>query len=101
MRPVRIPIVPVAAFTGLALIGNGVDGSLGAGIALVGSATLIILIALLAVGGCEVRARPRTLRHRTYLKVERWRRRRAARARDRHARKQTEVAYLQRRRKRR
>jgi hypothetical protein len=100
VRPVSVPLVPLVVIIGTALIGDGVDGSLGAGIALLGSAALVFLIALMAVGGSGVRARRRTLRHRAYLAVDRWSRRRAVRARDRDARKRAELAYLERRRRR-
>jgi hypothetical protein len=91
--------IPTAAIVGVALIGDGIDGSLGAGVALLGSAALVFLMAFVAVGGSPVKTRRRTLRHRCYLVLDRWRRRRIVRAHDRDARRQAELAYLKRRRR--
>jgi hypothetical protein len=51
MRPVQIRLASLTAIVGMALIGNGIDGSLGAGLALVGSVAAGFLVALVATKG--------------------------------------------------
>lgn len=93
MKEVRIPVTSMAAVIGLALIGNGVDGSTGAGVALLGSVAVGFLLAWVA-SGTGVGARRKTLRHRWFLLVDWWQRRRTARRREQDRQKKAELAYL-------
>ena len=97
--PLGIPLVQAAMVGGLALIGDGVDGSPGAGIALVGFVAVGFLIALLATKGPES-ARGGRHRPRWFLLLDGWHRWRSARRRERARRKGAEIAYVHRRRAR-
>lgn len=100
MKEIRIPPASVALVIGLALIGNGIDGSTGAGIALVGSVVAGILVTALVADRELMRAHPqprRTLRHRWFLAVDQHRRRRSVKRHDRERRKEAERSYLRRR----
>ena len=100
MREIKLPFASIAVLIGLALIGNGIDGSTGAGIALVGSVVAGILgVALMAdreLMGSDSQPK-RTLRHRWLLGVDRRRRRRSAKRQARERRKEAERDYLRRR----
>lgn len=98
MREIRIPVTSIAVVVGLALIGNGVDGSTGAGIALVVSVILGFLAALVTGRRPSATARRKTLRHTWFMLLDECHVWRADRERERAARKRAETAYLRRRR---
>jgi hypothetical protein len=101
MNPIRIPLAPIAAIVGVALIGNGVDGSVGAGIGLVGCVVAGFLVALIGaqfeVARVERARRRKSLRHRWFLAVDRYHRRRERKKRGREERRRAERNYLRRR----
>jgi hypothetical protein len=105
MNAIRIPLAPIAAVVGMALIGNGVDGSVGAGVALVAAVVIGFLIALILVDDETAtvgrRRTKKTLRHRVLLAVDVRRRRRVARKCEHERRKEAERVFLGRRDRRR
>jgi hypothetical protein len=104
-KAIRIPLAPIAAVVGVALIGNGVDGSTGAGVALVTAVVIGFLFALILVDGetasVSRRRTKKTLRHRVLLAVDVRRRRRATKKRQHERSKEAERDFLRRRDRRR
>jgi hypothetical protein len=49
MKPIRVSLAPITVVVGIALIGNGIDGSIGAGVALMAVVVVGFLVALVLV----------------------------------------------------
>lgn len=93
-------LTPVAWHFGVGFVGYGVDGFLGAGVALMLPATAVFVGALIddRQGSAILdRQRKKTLRHRYFLWLDQLDRKRDQRRRERRERKQAERAFLERR----
>jgi hypothetical protein len=105
MKPIRVSLAPVTVVVGIALIGNGIDGSIGAGVALVAVVVIGFLVALVLVDDETTsvgrRRTKKTLRHRVLLAADVRRRRRAAKKLGHERRKEAERDFLRHRDRRR
>jgi hypothetical protein len=98
----EVPFAPIAWLVGVGLAGFGIDGFLGAGVALMLPATVVFVGALLDPPGpsSSPRSRKKTLRHRWFLWSDRLGRKHERAMDERHERKEAERRFLDSRRKR-
>jgi hypothetical protein len=101
---IRIRFAPVAWLAGVGLVGFGVDGWLGAGVALMLPATVVFVGAVVDPDTSSMsrlrRRKRKTLRHRWFLWLDQQGRKLESRKQLRHERKEAEQRFLDSRRKR-
>ncbi len=100
----KVRSAPLAWLVGLGLVGFGLGGAVGAGVALMLPASAVFIFALFFPGDVLTRrGRPRrkkTLRHRYYLWLDQQRRKFERKKEERRERRQAERDFLKRRRQR-